>query len=174
MKTTENLHDRIKPDFRRGRKKFALYEKFYLSLSENGKKYLQVRSKEYKEILLDIQRVILPYIKKHCPACINCCKLHTPELSIYIAESVGCFSCVDYLLVRFDTRLPDPNYENAEKNLCPFWSDGCILPSDCRSSLCIGYFCETLMKELNMQEISEHLEKLATIVSNFSIQQCMV
>ena len=33
---------------------------------------------------------------------------------------------------------------------------------------------ETLMKELNMQEISEHLEKLATIVSNFSIQQCMV
>jgi len=104
-------------DFKKAQKEFALYEKFYLGLSENAKKYLRHQSKIYKTLLLDIQEIITPSVKSNCPICkIQCCKLYTPELSIYVAGSVGGFNCVDYLLIRCDTILPDPCYENAEEN----------------------------------------------------------
>jgi len=162
-------------DFKKAQKKFELYEKFYLGLSENGKKYLRHQSKIYKTLLLDIQEIIVPSVKRNCPICeIQCCKLYTPELSIYVAGTVGGFDCVDYLLIRCDTILPDPCYENAEENLCPFWADGCILPLDCRSYLCTQYFCDKLKEELDMQLISKYLEKVEFILNNFSIQECMV
>jgi len=175
MNTIDIQTDKIMADFKKAREEFELYQKFYLGLSENSKKYLKPQSREYKNVLSDIQEIILPSIKRNCPLCIyNCCKLHTPELSIYVAGSLGCFDYVDYLLVRCDTVLPNPYYENAQKNLCPFWSDGCILPVDCRSYLCIQYFCDKLKEELDMQLVSKYLEKVSSIINNFSTQVCMV
>ena len=167
--------NKIMSDFKKAREQFELYEKFYLGLSENARKYLKPLSMEYKNILSDIQEIILPSIKRNCPICIyNCCKLYTPELSIYVAGSLGCFDYIDYLLVRCETTLPNPYYENAQKNLCPFWSYGCILPVDCRSYLCIKYFCDKLKEELDMQLISKYLKKARSIIDNFSTQVCML
>jgi len=175
MNKIEGLTEKIMWDFKRAQREFELYERFYVGLSENAKKYLTYQSKRYKELLLNIQEIILPSVKGNCPTCnIVCCKLYTPELSIYIAGSVGGFDCVDYLLIRCDTILPDPYYENAEKNLCPFWTDGCILPVDCRSYFCIQYFCDKLKKELDMQLISKYLEKVRFVLNNFSVRECMV
>ncbi len=175
MSKTDIQINRITADFKKAREKFELYEKFYLGLSENAKEYLRSQSREYKNILSDIQKIILPSIMSNCPTCIyNCCKLHTPELSIYVAGSLGCFDYVDYLLVRCDTILPNPYYENAQNNLCPFWSDGCILPVDCRSFYCIKYFCDKLKEELDMQLISKYFKKIKNIISNFSTRVCMV
>jgi len=155
-------------------KKFECYEVAYLGISGNRRKYLQIQSRAYKRSILDVQEIILPSIKRICPTCdINCCKLYTPELSICIEGCVGGFNFVDYILVRCDTILPDPCFKNMEKNLCPFWADGCILPIDCRSFLCIQYFCDKLQKELDMQVISKHLEILESIQNNFSIQKCL-
>lgn len=161
-------------EFNKAKQVFELYETFYLGMSPTAKKYLKQQSAKYKELLLDIQEIILPYVKKVCPKCkIQCCKLHTPELSINISDSVGCFGCVDYLLIRCDSDLPIPKYENAEKNLCPFFSKGCILPADCRSYLCIRYFCDELEKEIDMEKVSRHLQKLKSLIDNFSIEKCM-
>jgi hypothetical protein len=169
-----SIQDRIILDFKEAKQKFELYERFYIGLSVNAKQYLKQRSIEYKNILLDIQEIILPTVKKKCPLCkIQCCKLYTPEPSIYIARSVGGFECVDYLLVRCDTILPEPYYEHAEKNLCTFWKDGCILPADCRSYLCIQYFCDELKNEVDMQLISKYLEKAESILTNFSLREIL-
>jgi hypothetical protein len=174
MNKIDSQKDKIIADSQKAQKEFELYEKFYLGLSENAEKYLRYQSREYKKLLLEIQEIILPAVKRNCPTCIKCCQLHTPELSIHTSEAVGCFGYVDYLLVRCDTVLPDPYYENAEKNLCAFWSDGCILSLDCRSYLCIRYFCDTIKKELDIQVISEHLEKVKFVINNFSIRECMI
>ena len=56
-------------------------------MGEGGKRYLRSQSKLYKERVSDIQKLILPSLKRNCPTCINCCKLYTPELSIYIANN---------------------------------------------------------------------------------------
>ncbi len=168
----DSIEDEMMAVFKEAQKKFELYEKFYLGFSEKAKEYLKHKSREYKKILSDIQEIILPAIKGNCSRCTDCCcRLHTKEITIY--GSVGCFDHVDYLLVRCDTILPDPCYENAEKNLCPFWSDGCILPTDCRSYMCIQYFCDTLEKELDMQVVSKYLRKAALILTNFSTEECM-
>jgi hypothetical protein len=169
-----SIQDRIILDFKEAKQKFELYERFYIGLSVNAKQYLKKQSTEYKNILLDLQHIILPSVIKECPTCkIQCCKLNTPELSIYVAGSVGCFSFVDYLLARCDTVLPTPNYENAEKNICPFFADGCILPANCRSYLCIQYFCDDLKKEIDMQTVSKYLQKLKFVIDNFSTAICM-
>jgi hypothetical protein len=170
-----NRKDQIMKDFETAWKEFEFYEKLYLSLNDNAKEYLKSLSEEYKKVILDIQEVILPSVRKICPTCsIQCCKLYTPEPSIYIARSVGGFECVDYLLVRCDTVLPEPYYEHAEKNLCIFWKDGCILPADCRSYLCIQYFCDELKNEVDMQLISKYLEKAESILTSFSLREILI
>lgn len=162
-------------DFKQARKEFNFYEKFYQGLSDNAKKYLKDESIKYKKVLSNIQEIILPSVRQICPTCsIQCCKLHTPELSIYIAGTVGGFRCVDYLLVRCDTDFSGPCYENAEKNLCPFFKDGCNLPSDCRSYSCIRYFCDDLKNEVDMEYISKCLEEAASILTNFSLRDCLM
>jgi len=173
MSETNNLKRELQHDIQLARKKFEGYEKLYAGLSGDGKKYLQNESKKYKRTVLDIQQLILPSIQRNCPSCINCCKLYTPELSIYIAGSLGCFDFVDYILIRSDTVLPDPNFSNMEDNLCAFWEEGCILPIDCRSFLCTKYFCDKLKKELDMKLISEYLSTLKSIMDNFSIKKCL-
>jgi hypothetical protein len=173
MSEMNNLKRELQHDIQIARKKFEGYEKLYAGLSGDGKKYLQNESKKYKRAVKDIQQLILPSIQRHCPSCINCCKLDTPELSIYIPGSLGCFQFVDYLLVRCDTVLPEPNLGNMENNLCAFWEDGCLLPQDCRSFLCTKYFCDTLKKELDMKVISEHVQFLESLMQDFSIKQCL-
>ena len=173
MSETNNLKRELQRDIQLARKKFEGYDKLYAGLSGDGKKYLQNESKKYKRTVLDIQQLILPSIQRNCPSCINCCKLYTPELSIYIAGSLGCFDFIDYILIRSDTVLPDPNFSNMEDNLCAFWEEGCILPIDCRSFLCTKYFCDKLKKELDMKLISEYLSTLKSIMDNFSIKKCL-
>ena len=173
MSETDNLTRDLQHDIQMARKKFEGYEKLYAGLSGDGKKYLQKESKKYKRTVLSIQQLILPSIQRNCPSCINCCKLYTPELSIYIAGSLGCFDFVDYILVRCDTVLPDPNFRNMEYNLCAFWAEGCTLPIDCRSFSCIKYFCDDLKKEIDMNVIAEHLDTLKSVIDNFSIQKCL-
>ena len=173
MSETNNLKRELQHDIQLARKKFEGYEKLYAGLCGDGKEYLQDESKKYKKTVLNIQQLILPSIRRNCPSCINCCKLDTPELSIYIAGSLGCFDFVDYILVRCDTVLPDPNFSNMEENLCAFWADGCFLPHDCRSFLCTKYFCNTLKKELDMKVISGHLQLLESLMQNFSVKKCL-
>ncbi len=88
--------------------------------------------------------------------------------------TVGGFNCVDYLLTRCDIVLPVPNYENTAKNLCPFFTDGCIVAANGRSYLCIQYFCDDLKKEIDMQAASKYLRKLRFVIDNFSIAECML
>lgn len=173
MSVTNNLKRELQHDIQLARKKFEGYEKLYAGLCGDGKEYLQSESKKYKKTVLNIQQLILPSIRRNCPSCINCCKLDTPELSIYIAGSLGCFDFVDYILVRCDTVLPDPNFDNMEDNLCAFWADGCLLPHDCRSFSCTKYFCDTLKKELDMKVISGHLQLLELLMQDFSIKKCL-
>jgi len=173
MCKTNNLSRDVQHDIQLARKKFEGYEKLYMGLAGDGKRYLRNQSKTYKRSVLDIQQLILPSIQRNCPSCINCCKLETPELSIYIAGSIGCFQFVDYILVRCSTVLPDPNFKNMEDNLCSFWAEGCILPYDCRSLSCTKYFCDRLKSELDMRLVSRHLKKLQSIIDNFSIQKCL-
>ena len=166
--------DEIMTGFKDARKKFELFEKFYLGLSQEAKKYLSRQSGQYKRMLLDTQEIILPAVQRKCSTCSDfCCRLDAPQLQIRDCDCVGWFGHIDYLLVRCDTILPDPCYENAEKNLCPFWSHGCILPVDCRSFRCTKYFCDKLERELDMQLFYKYKEKIESVLSGFSIGQCM-
>jgi hypothetical protein len=173
MSETNNLKRDLQHDIQMARKKFEGYEKLYTGLSGDGKEYLRNQSKTYKRSVLDIQQLILPSIQRNCPSCINCCKLDTPELSVYIAGSLGCFGFIDYILVRSDIVLPDPIFKNLKGNLCAFWAEGCILPIDCRSFTCINYFCDDLKKEIDMNVIAEHLDTLKSVIDSFSIQKCL-
>ena len=175
MHQKNGLNERAVSDFKAARQRFELYEKLYLSLSDSARQYLKNESIRYKKSLIEIQYLILPSVSKICSACDKqCCRLYTPELSIYIAGTIGGFGIADYLMIRCDQILPDPCYENAEKNLCPFWDEGCILPVDCRSFLCIQFFCDKLKNTLNMEAVTESLEKIRSILDSFSIAKCMV
>ncbi len=174
MGQANELRERAAADFGEARKRFEVYEKFYRSLRGDAREYLRRESRNYKRSLREIQARILPRVREICPACENqCCKLYTPERSIYIAGTVGGFHLNDYLLARCDEKWPGPRYENAERNLCPFWDGGCILPIDGRSYLCIQYFCDDLQKNLAMEAVTESLGKLRTILDAFSIGKCM-
>ena len=173
MSETNNFKRDLQHDIQMARKKFEGYEKLYMGLAGDGKKYLRNQSKEYKNTVLDVQQIILPSVEQNCPSCINCCKLYTPELNVYIAGSLGCFDFIDYILVRCDTVLPDPIFKNMEHNLCAFWAEGCILSIDCRSFLCIKYFCDDLKKEIDMNVIAEYLDTLKSVIDSFSIQKCL-
>lgn len=175
MKVENSLVQKLVSDAKSARSRFELYEKFYLSLNERAKKYLRSESIEYKRCLSDIQDLILPGVKKICPTCnIVCCKLHCPDLSIYTADTVGGFTLNDYLLVRCDQILPNPQYENVGKNLCPFWDNGCRLPVDCRSYMCIQYFCDNLKNELDLEAIEHCLGNIRKVLDSFSIGKCMI
>ena len=175
MNEENSPNDRMISDFQKAREKYEIFGKFYVSFSLKAKEYLEDKSQEYKRCLTDIQRLILPAVKRVCPTCeSHCCRLSTPERSIYIAGSVGGFDLYDFLLTQCSNRVPEPDYENAERNLCPFWASGCILPLDCRSYLCIQYFCDELKKELDMELVSEHLIRIESVLDNFSIAECMV
>ena len=165
--------DEIMAVFKDARKKFDLFEKFYLGLSQEAKKYLRHQSGQYKRMLLDIQEIILPAVQKNCSACSRCCYLDAPQLQIRDCDCVAWFGHIDYLLVRCDTILPDPCYENVGKNLCPFWSNGCILPADCRSFRCIKFFCDRVERELDMQLFYKYEERIKSVLTGFSTQQCM-
>jgi hypothetical protein len=173
MRKANGSKKRLLTDIKLAQKKFECYEKIYIGLDEEGKRYLQSQSKLYKEKVANIQKLIQPSLKRNCPTCINCCKLYTPELSIYIAGTIGCFEFIDYLLVRYDTVLPNPNLENMKNNLCPYWDEGCILPSDCRSFSCTKYFCDALKTEIDMKIISGHLSVIEALLDNFSIKKCL-
>ena len=154
--------------------KYKTYERLYRNLDAIGKKYLKAQSKLYKRQLFVIQDMILPAIKKICSNCErHCCHLYSPDRNIYIANTIGGFQFSDFLLVRFETELPEPNLNNLKKNLCPFWSKGCKLPADCRSFICLNWFCDQLKKELDMKAISKHLEKIKAILESFSVSRCL-
>jgi hypothetical protein len=175
MDNVDSPSEKVVADFKMAREKYEIYRRFYVSLSHKAKEYLENKSQEYKKCLTDIQRLILPVVKKICPTCQpHCCRLSTPERSIYIAGSIGGFDLYDYLLTQCNNTLPDPDYEKAEQNLCPFWEDGCRLPTDCRSYLCIQYFCDELKQQLDMELISGHLRKIESVLRSFSIAECMV
>ncbi len=162
-------------EFKNARKSWDYYELFYQGLSSQAKEYLQSQSREYKQYLNELQAIVLPVVSETCPVCATqCCHLVTPELSIWVAGLVGCFRMVDYLLARCDTEFPVPKLENAESNLCPFWDQGCVLPIDSRSWLCIQFFCDPLKTRLDMQKVDPLLEKINAIIINFSLQKCMV
>lgn len=164
----------MRSDLKTARKEFEFYEKVYGTLSKSSREYLKSRSREYKEYLTNIREIILPAVGRNCSVCrSHCCMLHNPERSIYMARTIGGFSFIDYLLTRYDTILPEPHYKNVERNLCPFWDDGCILPADSRSYLCIRYFCDEAKRELDMQLVSRHLEKLKSVLNGFSIGEFM-
>ena len=175
MDNVDSPSEKVVADFKMAREKYEIYRRFYVSLSHKAKEYLENKSQEYKKCLTDIQRLILPVVKKICPTCQpHCCRLSTHERSIYIAGSIGGFDLYDYLLTQCNNTLPDPDYEKAEQNLCPFWEDGCRLPTDCRSYLCIQYFCDELKQQLDMELISGHLRKIESVLRSFSIAECMV
>ncbi|MEW6665088.1 MAG: hypothetical protein AB1512_07700 [Thermodesulfobacteriota bacterium] len=166
--------DKVLSDFQAARKRFEIFERFYRSLSKNAKTQLRRRSSEYKRYLKEIRGLIRPGVEKTCSTCAShCCRLYSPELSINMAGTVGGFELKDYLLARCDRPLPEPRFENAAKNLCAFWSDGCVLPVDCRSLLCTGFFCNRLSKELEMESVWKVLENIRGVVDRFSIAVCM-
>jgi len=153
--------------------RFQFYEKFYLSINGKAKSYLKSQSRRYKQVLRGIQEIILPHVRKICPTCsIQCCKIYNQETKRML-PGAGAFKCADYLLARCDTPLPDPCYVNAEKNLCLFFNDGCTLPIDARSLVCIGFFCDTLRNELDMKPIDNYLQQARRILMNFSIRECL-
>jgi hypothetical protein len=175
MDNVHHLSERAVTDFKKAREKYEAFGMFYISLSHKAKQYLENKSQEYERCFIDIQRLILPAVKKVCPTCEpHCCRLSILERSIYIAGTVGGFELHDYLLAQCNNTLPDPDYEKAERNLCPFWEHDCKLPIDCRSYLCIQYFCDELKQELDMELLSEHLREIESVLNSFSITEYMV
>lgn len=172
MDELDKMADKIQADQKTARGEFEFYESVYKKMSERAKEYLKPRSREYKRTLADIREMILPAVSKICSACQStCCLLHNQERSIYMAKTIGGFSFIDYMLSRCDTVLPEPRYQNVEKNLCSFWNDGCILPVDARSYLCVRYFCDEIKEELDMEAVSSHLEKLKSMLSDLTLRE---
>jgi hypothetical protein len=170
-----NLNKKILRDYNSAREKFKSFEFAYRVLRPDDLLYLREQSAAYKRTVLTLQELILPVVRKHCPSCAygTCCRLHSPELSIYIARSIGCFTVVDYLLVRCDTELPEPNFDNSVRNLCAFWDNGCRLRPDCRSLLCLQFFCESLRCDLDMILVNERIAAVQSVVNNFSMSQLL-
>lgn len=165
----------IEADFTAAWEEFQCFETAYRLLLPGDLAYLEKRSARYKRAVSRLQRCILPAVRKHCPVCAHgtCCRLHSPELKIYIARSVGGFTFVDYLLVRHAYEFPAPDLKNVEKNICAFWENGCRLDPDARSLLCLQYFCETLRGSLNMVKVDNLLADVRAVVGGFSLQRLM-
>jgi hypothetical protein len=172
-KKNADVNKRILRDGDSAREKFKAFELAYRVLRPDDLPYLRDRSTAYRKAVLAVQELILPAVRKHCPHCPygTCCHLSSPELSIYIAGSVGCFNLTDYLLVRCDTELPAPDFTNGRRNLCAFWDDSCRLEADCRSLLCLQFFCEPLRNDLDMVLVNKHIAAIQFVVDNFSFGQ---
>lgn len=174
MDRTEDLRERAAADFQGARTRFEAFERFYRALDDGGRRYLAGESARYKGALREVQALILPAVRTVCPNCDpQCCRLYTPERSIYIAGTVGGFHLQDYLLARCDLPWPEPRYENAARNLCPFWEGGCRLPPEGRSYLCIQYFCNSLEKVLDMAAVTAALKRLQGVLETFSVGRCL-
>jgi hypothetical protein len=159
--------------FRKAIKAYECFEKLYLKITGTAKEYLEFHSREYKSRATRIQQIILPSIKRKCPYCKHlCCKPYNPELSIMFIP-IGLLNFSNYLLIRCNTVLPQPKYDNLENNLCAFWENGCLLPLDCRSYACFHWFCNELQKEININLFSKDLDTLKVIVDNLSINNCL-
>ena len=165
------LSKKILSDFDSARDKFKSFEFAYRVLQPDDLIYLREQSAAYKRAVLALQELILPAVRDCCPSCPygTCCRLSAPELKIYIAGSVGCFSFEDFLLVRCDNELPAPDFANAQKNLCPFLDNGCRLKPDCRSLTCLGFFCEQLRRGLDMDSVNRRLAAVQSVVNSFSL-----
>jgi hypothetical protein len=162
-------------DFNSAREKFEAFEFTYRVLRPDDLNYLRKQSAAYKRTVMAVQELILPVVRECCPHCVHgtCCRLHSPELGIYIAGSVGCFSLTDYLLARCGSELPAPNFANNRQNLCAFWDNGCRLKPDCRSLLCLQFFCEALRRNLDMELVNRRITAVQSVVNNFSLGQLL-
>lgn len=167
------LINRILEDCSGAREQFELFEIAYRVLRPAGKAYLRRQSAAYKNAVLDLQKMILPVVRRICPDCAQgtCCRLQSPDLKIYIARTVGGFELVDYLLARDGRKLPAPDYANNRENLCAFWDQGCRLSPATRSLLCLQYFCPSLRRELDMDQVESRLDRIRSIVNGFSLAQ---
>ncbi len=167
--------DRILDDCSRSREQYESFEIVCRVLRPEGKAYLCRQSTAYRKAVLDLQRVILPAIRRICPVCPHgtCCRLQSSDLSIYIARSVGGFELVDFLLARHGKKLPAPDYAKNHENLCAFWDRGCRLPPASRSLLCLQYFCESLRRELDMNLVELRLEAVRAVVDGFSLAKLL-
>jgi hypothetical protein len=164
----------ILAEHKNARSCYTFYEAVYQRLDSKAKAYVRRKSEKYKKTLMEIQREIYPHVKEVCSSCADiCCRLQNKERHNYIASYIGYFKLVDYLLARCDTELPEPLYENAEKNLCVFWRERCILPLDCRSYTCIGYFCEDLSQKIDKGSVTKLVESAHKIVTGFSVSECL-
>jgi hypothetical protein len=168
-----DLNKKILHDCDAAQEKFKSFEFAYRVLRPAGLGYLRGRSAAYKQAVLALQEVILPAVRRRCPECPHgtCCRLYSPELSIYIARAVGGFDLVDYLLARCEEKFPAPNFENNRRNLCAFWDKGCRLGPSTRSLLCLQYFCDSLRRDLNMDLVELRLAAVRTVGNGFSLKE---
>jgi hypothetical protein len=88
MHKANDSNERLLTDTKLAQKKFECYEKIYIGLAEGGKRYLRSQSKLYKERVTDIQKLILPALKRNCPTCINCCKLLQVALDVFTSQTI--------------------------------------------------------------------------------------
>ena len=169
------LDKKILHDYELAQEKFKGFELAHRVLRPEDLIYLREQSVVYKKAVLAVQEIILPAVRKNCPVCPygTCCRLSTPELSIYIAGSVGGFGLTDYLLVRCDSKLPAPDFANGPRNLCAFWDNGCRLPLDCRSLLCLQFFCQPIRRDLDMGLVNNRIAKVQAVVNDFSMSQLL-
>ncbi|MCX6558545.1 MAG: hypothetical protein NTW95_14125 [Candidatus Aminicenantes bacterium] len=169
------MSKKIVRDCESAREKFQAFEFAYHVMRPDDLRYLREQSSVYKRAVMAVQELILPAVRKNCPHCPygTCCRLSSPELSIYIAGSVGCFNLTDYLLTRCGCELPEPNFANNRRNLCAFWDNDCRLQPDCRSLLCLQFFCEPLRRDLDMDLVNKRVAAAQSVVNNFSIGQLL-
>lgn len=169
------MNKKILRDFNSAWENFQAFEFAYRTLLPEDREYLREQSAAYKRTVLAVQEIILPAVREHCPNCAygTCCRLSTPELSIYIAGTVGGFCLTDYLLVRSDSKLPAPKFANSRRNLCPFWDNGCRLQPECRSLLCLQFFCEPLRRDLDMDLVDKRIAAVQAVVNNFSLSRLL-
>lgn len=174
LKETRVEH-RIEGDFAAAWEEYRSFELAYRFLLPDDLAYLEKQSALYKKAVMKLQQRILPAVRKHCPACPHgtCCRLHSPELKIYIARSIGGFTFVDYLLARHKCAFPSPKLGNIKKNLCVFWKNGCRLDPVARSHLCLQYFCATLRGSLDMKAVDDLVANVRTVVDGFSLRQLL-
>lgn len=170
-----SLTEKIEGDFAAAWEEFRAYEPAYRLLRPADLAYLGRQAALYKKAVWKLQKRILPAVRALCPSCPSgtCCRLHAPDLQIYIARSVGGFNFIDFLLARHGCRFPEPDLENVRKNLCVFWDDGCRLDPASRSLLCLQYFCPVLRGSLDMDAVDGMVTQVRRIVDRFSLRRLL-
>lgn len=166
-------NERMIEDANAAVEKYRGFEFAYQMLKDDEMEYLRERSRAYKKAVHNLQELILPVVNEECPSCKygTCCRLYSSKLKIYIARSVGGFDFEDFLLARCDADFPEPDSANRARNFCAFWENGCRLDPDCRSLLCLQFFCEPLQRRLDMTEVNRRLAVVRDVVENFSLRR---